>query len=123
MRHGPVSPLWPGCTPRCVTPLRPARRPASRCTGCWRARHGPTDPGAVPPDPRGLAGLCALVARTEELWRQAYAEAPALAAVLDRVEQGLAHLLERADPPPARRVVLANPEAAGDWRGRAGLFP
>lgn len=84
---------------------------------------GPTDTGAAPPDPRGLAGLCVLVRRIEELWRHTDVAEPSLATVLDRLEQGLAHLLEQAEAPESGRVVLADLDAALDWRARVVIVP
>ncbi len=84
---------------------------------------GPTDPGLALPNARGLAGLCALARRIEDLWRQAYAEEPSLAAVLDRLEQGLTHRLDQVGALPAGRVVLADPDAAIDWRAHVVIVP
>jgi hypothetical protein len=79
---------------------------------------GPLDAGAAPPDPRGLAALCAMVARLEELWPRAYGRPAALPALLDRVQQGVDHLLERDEAASAGRVVVADLERAGDRRAR-----
>lgn len=84
---------------------------------------GPTEPGAKPPDPYGLGGLYEVITRLEALWPRVYARPPTLATLLDRLEQGLAHLLERGDSAPPGRVVLAGLDDAVDWRARVVVVP
>lgn len=79
---------------------------------------GPLDAGAAPPDPRGLAALCDMMARLEELWPRAYGRTATLPALLDRLQQGVDHLLERDEAAPAARVVVADLESAADRRAR-----
>jgi superfamily I DNA/RNA helicase len=79
---------------------------------------GPLDAGAAPPDPRGLAALCTVMSRLEELWPRAYGRPATLPAVLDRLQQGIEHMLERDDVASGARVVVTDLERAADRRAR-----